>query len=80
MKQEFFLTCDCDQEGLQFERYGNETELWISHWSRSHKTDPLWDRIKMAWRIITGQEVDLWTIVLSPTKFEELRKFLDRIK
>ena len=80
MKHEFFLRCDCDQEGLQFTKYHSDPELWISHWKRSHKTDSFWDRIKMAWRIITCQEVNLWDLVLSPAKIDELRKFLDRIK
>lgn len=77
---EFFLKCDCQEDGLSFVKYDwydNDPEIWISYFKRSHKNDTLKDRLKLCWRILTGQEVDLWDIVISKEKVEELKKFIN---
>lgn len=77
---EFFLKCDCQEDGLSFVKYDNEPELWISYFKRSHINDSFKYRLKLCWRILTGQEVDLWDIVISKEKVEELKKYINNIK
>jgi hypothetical protein len=79
MTKEFFLKCDCQEDGLSFVKYHDESEIWISHFKRSHKNDSLKDRLKLCWKILTNQEVDLWDVIVSKSKIEELKKFLNDI-
>lgn len=79
MKKEFFLKCDCEEDGLAFVKFDNDPELWVSYFRRGHIKESLWEKLKLCYRIIFNQEVNLWDIIISDEKLQELKKFLNRL-
>lgn len=77
MKREFYLKCDCEQEMLTFTKYANEPELWISYWTKISK--PFIGRVSLAFRILFNKEVNLWDIVLSKEKQNQLKEAINRL-
>ena len=79
MKQEFFLKCECEEDGLSFVKFHDDDSLWISLFRRSHIRYTFKDKIKLCYRILFNKEVNLWDIVLSKEKLKSLQKFINNL-
>lgn len=78
MKKTFFLECECNTEGLKFEKYEDDS-LWISLYKLFSIKFTFLERLQLCWRILCQKEVDIWDINLSPDKVKQLKKFLNNV-
>ena len=79
MKNDFFLKCDCDEEGLSFVKYHGDNSLWISLFKRSHIKYSIKDKLKLCYRILFNKELNLWDIIISEEKLKQLKKFINSL-
>lgn len=74
------LPCVCDHAILRVEYDKNDKQLIVMCYvSPAHNHIPLWDKVKMIWRIITKGDIGVWDVILSENDFVKLKNKLDDI-
>jgi hypothetical protein len=84
----FYLECDCGHGMIKIEidkddEYGIYAYIDYLEPVFYTKQDGIWNIIKerfyLAWKMLTGKQYVLYELVLNKEKFEEYRKFINKI-
>jgi len=72
-----FVQCDCHVHGIKLEKFKDEDELflcfWVLEWySEDNFLRGLWNRIKLAWKVLKNGDYFLKEITLKEDKVNEL--------
>ena len=74
------LPCVCDHARLRAEFDKGDKELIVMCYVNSaHSHIPLWDKLKMIWKIITKGDIGVWDIILNEKDFIKLKDKLNNI-
>ena len=72
-----FAKCECHAHAVEISWFRGddgtyEDRVYLNFWHHGHQDYTLWERIKMAWRILRGRTVEIDEIILDR---EETKQF-----
>ncbi len=82
-KNNLFVKCDCESEGIEVtyeKNEGHPKEFWFSFymWGRSGYKLSLRRRLKYIWMILSGKDLYGDMVILDEERTKELVEFLDK--
>lgn len=72
-----FLHCACGEHAIELSRYHGDDEIYLSFWYLGRWLKPLWARLTVAWKVLTGRDYCYEEIVLTRNDAEQLRDYLN---
>jgi len=78
-----FAKCVCHAHAVEVSWFQKDDgtyddEIFLSFWHHGHQDYTLWERVKMAWRILTGHTVEIDEIILDREEAKQLGEALAR--
>lgn len=79
--KKLFVECDCYSEGIMFEKWPEEDEVYVSIWQRGIKPFKMtWGyRLRYIWRILRGKSLYSDEVVLSNKKVNQIVDWLHNL-
>lgn len=79
-----FLKCSCNLHALETEHFPEDRFLSITFWRSYVDVAPWWVRLKLAWRMVRGEDFGVDDVVLYEDGVEDLKmdlqKFLNSLQ
>lgn len=80
-KNEIFVKCDCETEGIEVQHWNDEKSLCFSFWAygRSNTSSIPWrHRVRMIWKILMGKDLYSDMVILNYEKAKEVADFINK--
>lgn len=76
-----FAKCKCHAHAIEISWFQNDDgayddEIFLNVWHHGHQGYTLWERIKMAWQVLTGRTIEVEEIILDREEAKQLGEAL----